>query len=150
MKNKHNIYIGHQPMQTKTTHVEGVEVTRNGEMFFKIENVDGMRPFFMSIVSHSDHWLFISSTGSLTAGRKNANFALFPYYTDDKITESSEHTGSKSIFLVDQGDKTYLWEPFSSRYSGVYSISRNLYKNAYGNKIVFEEINHDLGLEFSY
>ena len=137
-------------MQTKTTHVEGVEVTRNGEMFFKIENVDGMRPFFMSIVSHSDHWLFISSTGSLTAGRKNANFALFPYYTDDKITESSEHTGSKSIFLVDQGDKTYLWEPFSSRYSGVYSISRNLYKNAYGNKIVFEEINHDLGLEFSY
>ena len=150
MKNKHNIYIGHQPMQTKTTHVEGVEVTLNGEMFFKIENVDGMRPFFMSIVSHSDHWLFISSTGSLTAGRKNANFALFPYYTDDKITESSEHTGSKSVFLVDQGDKTYLWEPFSSRYSGVYSISRNLYKNAYGNKIVFEEINHDLGLEFSY
>jgi hypothetical protein len=29
-------------------------------------------------------------------------------------------------------------------------VSRNLYKNAYGNKIRFEEINHDLGLSFTY
>ena len=29
-------------------------------------------------------------------------------------------------------------------------MSRNLYKNAYGNKIRFEEINHDLGLSFTY
>ena len=36
-----------------------------------------MRPFFMSIVSNSDHWMFISSTGGLSAGRKNSNYALF-------------------------------------------------------------------------
>ena len=60
-----------------------------------------MRPFFMSIVSHSDHWMFISSTGGLTAGRKNSDFALFPYYTDDKITESAETTGSKTVILVE-------------------------------------------------
>lgn len=150
MKNKLNIFIGEQPMQSRSHQVEGKEVTLNGEMFYKIENVDGMRPFFMSIVSHSDHWLFISSTGALSAGRKNSNFALFPYYTDDKITESGEHTGSKSSFLVDKAQRSYLWEPFSARYYGVYQVSRHLYKNAYGNKIVFEEVNHDLGLKFTY
>ena len=44
--------------------------------------------------------MFISSTGGLTAGRKNSDFALFPYYTDDKITESAETTGSKTVILV--------------------------------------------------
>ena len=34
-----------------------------GENFFKIENVDSIRPFFMSIVSASNHWMFISSNG---------------------------------------------------------------------------------------
>ena len=29
-------------------------------------------------------------------------------------------------------------------------ITRNLYKNAFGNKIIFEEINHDLALKFTY
>jgi len=61
-------------------------VLLNGEKYYKIANNDTMRPFFMSIVSDSNHWMFISSNGGLTAGRKNAEFALFPYYTDDKIT----------------------------------------------------------------
>ena len=62
----------------------------NNESFFKISNVDKMRPFFMSLVSNSNHWLFISSTGGLSAGRKDTSNALFPYYTDDKIIRSSE------------------------------------------------------------
>jgi hypothetical protein len=145
-----NIHLGKSKAKLVSKKVEGKEVTRNGESFYKISNVDGMRPFFMSIVSNSDHWMFISSKGSLSAGRKNSNNALFPYYTDDKITESAETTGSKSIFLVTADEKKYLWEPFSDRYSGLYNTTRNLYKNIYGNKVIFEEINHDLNLEFSY
>jgi len=125
-------------------------VMLNGEKFYKISNSDAMRPFFMSIVSDSNHWMFISSNGGLTAGRKNAEFALFPYYTDDKITESAEITGSKTIFQVSYNNQTLIWEPFSERFTDKYNISRNLYKNFYGNKIVFEEINHDLELSFSY
>jgi len=101
-------------------------------------------------VSNSNHWMFISSRGGLSAGRKNSDNALFPYYTDDKITESSEITGSKTIVQIHFDGKTYLWEPFSNRYDGVYKISRNLYKNSYGNKVIFEEINHDLGVSFKY
>ena len=109
-----------------------------------------MRPFFISVVSDSNHWMFISSNGGLSAGRKDCDTALFPYYTDDKITESSEITGSKTILLIHKEDKSFLWEPFSTKYEGVYFIQRNLYKNSVGNKIIFEEVNHDLGLTFRY
>ncbi len=122
----------------------------DNEEFFKISNNDHMRPFFMSIVSDSNHWMFISSNGGLTAGRQNAEFSLFPYYTDDKITESAEITGSKSIFQVEKLGETHVWEPFSERFEGRFQITRNLYKNVYGNKVLFEEINHDLQLVFRY
>jgi hypothetical protein len=125
-------------------------VELEGEKYYKIENHDTMRPFFMSIVSDSDHWLFISSNGGLTAGRKNADFALFPYYTDDKITEFADVTGSKSIFQIRFDDQVVLWEPYSERFNNNYNLTRNLYKNFYGNKIIFEEINNDLQLTFRY
>lgn len=140
-------YIDREILNNETT-IDFLKI--NGEGYYKISNSDSMRPFFMSIVSDSNHWMFISSNGALTAGRKNAEFALFPYYTDDKITESSEITGSKSIFLVKQYNETRIWEPFSSRYEGLYKVTRNLYKNQYGNKVMFEEVNHDLQLTFRY
>jgi len=130
--------------------IGGTLVNIDNEVFYKISNSDKMRPFFMSIVSDSNHWMFISSNGGLTAGRKNSEFALFPYYTDDKITEAAEITGSKSVFQVQKNSKTHLWEPFSDRFQGMHNITRNLYKNEYGNKVLFEEINHDLGLTFQY
>ena len=37
-----------------------IEITKiNGENYFKISNSNVMRPFFMSIVSDSNHWMFI-------------------------------------------------------------------------------------------
>ena len=44
--------------------------------------------------------------------------------------------------------RTALWEPFSQRYEGLYRITRSLSKSVYGNKLIFEEVNHDLGLSF--
>ena len=109
-----------------------------------------MPDFFISIVSDSDHWMFISSKGSLSAGRKDRNNALFPYYTDDKIHDYKGLTGSKTYFLVEKNRKTFLWEPFTDNSAKFYKITRNLYKSIYGNKIIFEEINYDLGLSFRY
>ncbi len=148
--NRKNIFIGNNTASFQDRHLKGELVTLNSELYYKISNVDHMRPFFMSIVSDSNHWMFISSNGGLSAGRKDAESSLFPYYTDDKITESVETTGSKTIIQVKKDGKTFLWEPFSNRYEGIYSMTRNLYKNRFGNKIVFEEINSDLGLTFSY
>ena len=100
----------------------------------------------MSIVSSTDLWLFVSSNGGLSAGRVNADNAIFPYDTDDKIIDNHEITGTKTIIRVDNK----VWEPWSDRYEGVFNISRNLYKSIYGNTIIFEEINYDLDLQFRY
>ena len=109
-----------------------------------------MQPFFISLASDSNLWMYISSTGGLTAGRKNPDQALFPYYTDDKINESAEMTGSKTILHVQMNGRTFLWEPFSDRNKGVYAIERTISKSTIGNKLDFGEKNIDLGLTFSY
>ena len=150
MSKNNQMYIGNKIASFEENEVTGELAMIGGESYYQISNVDEMRPFFMSIVSNSNHWMFISSRGGLSAGRKDSNNSLFPYYTDDKITESSEITGSKTIIQIHSKGKTYLWEPFSNRYEGVYKITRNLYKNNFGNKVIFEEINHDLGVTFNY
>jgi hypothetical protein len=144
------IHVGDQVFRVGNVCVSGEYLPLLGEQYYRIRDYDGMEPFFMSLVSNSDHWLFISSTGGLTAGRRSADSALFPYDTDDKVAAGSTHTGHKAILLVTKGDRTYLWEPFSGRYAGIYRVKRNLYKNVYGNKLVFEETNQDLGLAYRY
>jgi len=143
-----SIKIGKNNYQPHDTKVKGHYVTLLGELYYCIENYDQMPPFFMSVVSSTDHWMFISSTGGLTAGRQNAESAIFPYDTDDKITESSQHTGPLSVFFVTKNGHSTLWEPFSNRYTGLYNIERKIFKNVSGNKLLFEETNFDLGLAY--
>ncbi len=150
MKKSHQIYIGNTKSFNQEKEVTGDEILIANETFYKVTNVDAMRPFFMSIVSNSNHWMFIASNGGLTAGRKDSNSALFPYYTDDKLVESANITGTKTVLRVHKLEKEYLYEPFSDAYAGVYEISRNVYKNSIGNKVIFEEINHDLEITYSF
>jgi hypothetical protein len=126
------------------------QVRIDNEVYYQISSVDTMRPFFMSILSNSNHWLFIGSNGGISAGRKDSESALFPYYTDDKIIESAELTGSKTIVRIQKEGRLHIWEPFSIYYANLYNLQRNLYKNVHGNKILFEEINRDLNLTFQY
>ena len=130
--------------------LSGEFINMAGERYYAIRNVDAMAPFFISVVSNSDHWLFVSSTGGLTAGRVSPEAALFPYLTVDKIHGSGTHTGSKTLLRVDVDGETHEWEPFNMEHDGRYQTSRNLYKNTLGNKLCFEEINHDLQLAFVY
>ena len=143
-------FVGETPLHRGARKAEGGQIEIGGERFYSIVNDDAMAPFLMSITGDSDHWMFISSTGALTAGRKDPDRALFPYTTDDRIYDSQDLTGAKTILLVNRGGRTSLWEPFSRRYEGVYRITRSLFKSIYSNKIIFEEVNHDLGLTFSY
>ena len=122
----------------------------HGERFYCIENYDHMQPFFISLASDTDLWMYISSTGGLTCGRRNPEQVLFPYYTDDKITENYEQTGPKTILRVQTAQGTKLWEPFSSRQMGTYHIIRSIAKSVTGNRLLFREENIDLGITFSY
>jgi hypothetical protein len=145
-----NLFLGKNRIQSDEGTVSGKPVVLDCEDFYGITHSDRLRPFLLSIVSSADLWMFISSNGALTAGRRQPDLALFPYYTDDKIHDAAEITGPKTILLADYRGKKFLWEPFSDRSRGLYRIRRNLYKNFPGNKIVFEEINDDLGLTFRH
>ena len=137
---KKKIFLGDTCLREAKAQVKGGFTEIQGERFYKISHYDQMADFFMTIVSDSDHWMFISSNGSLSAGRKNRDNALFPYYSVDKIDDYCGITGSKTVFLVEKAEKTFLWEPFSKELANVYRVERNLYKSEYGNKIIFEEI----------
>jgi hypothetical protein len=143
-----------QTQVSEQTHLEpsisGEFVTINNERYYAIKNVDQMDPFFVSVISNSDHWLFISSSGALTAGRVSPDTALFPYECVDKIYDDALNTGSKTLLRVHQGDRIVNWEPFNLEHLGFYKVERNIYKNTLGNKIYFEEINRDLGLTYRY
>ncbi len=128
--------------------VAGAFVTESGERFYRIDNYDRMPPFFMTVISPSNHWLFISATGGVTAGRSNAKHALFPYYTEDRIAENSGNTGSSTIIRLKGPEGYHIWEPFSDRCEGLYRITRSLMKNMTGSRIIFEERNLDLELMF--
>ncbi len=144
------IYLGQSPLINQEQKISGELVKINEQRFYKISNYHQMPDFFMTLASVSDQWMFISSNGSLTAGRKNRNNALFPYYCVDKIHDYHDISGSKTVALVNKNNKTYLWEPFSKKLTWVYVLERNLYKSVYGNQLIFEEVNHDLELTIRY
>ena len=130
--------------------VAGEFIDLAGERYYVIHNADKIPPFFISVISDSDHWLFASSNGALTAGRVSPETALFPYVTVDKIHDSAVHTGSKTLLRVSKDAMFFEWEPFNMEHDGLYVLRRHLYKNLLGNKLCFEETNYDLQLVFRY
>ena len=146
---RHSPSPGTRPTQPRLD-VDGGLVDIDGENYFRVSHYDAMPPFFMTVVSNSDHWLFLSTTGGLTAGRGNPDRALFPYTTDDRIHDAGETTGSKTLLRVRRGSDTHLWEPFSSRGRDAYRVAAALDKSVYGTTVRFEEVNEDLGVAFRY
>ncbi len=144
--------VAASPLLPKATEpATGGLVDIEGERFYRIDGVDRMAPFLTTVASDSDHWMFVSSTGGLTAGRKSPDHALFPYTTDDRLHEAIEHTGPKTVLRVrDEGGGWALWEPLSDRYAGLWPISRSLSKSVVGNQLRFEEVNQALGVAFAY
>jgi len=138
--------------------VSGKEVFIDGEAFYKIENYDFMTDFFMTITSSSDVWNFCWAQGGISAGRKNCDYSIFPYYTSDKIQDTKGSTGSVTIIKINsEGNKGIIWQPFenlysagTNRYEQNINIQRNIYKNLNGSKVWFEEVNIVVGLAFRY
>jgi hypothetical protein len=144
------IYLGETQLRPADAEVRGEFVNVGSDRYYRITAYDRMPPFFMSIVSASDHWMFVSSKGGLTAGRRDSDNALFPYYPEDRIHDDADHTGARTVLRVRRDEKRFLWEPFSDRSSGAYEVSRAIYKNVLGNRLMFEEVNRDLDLVFRY
>jgi hypothetical protein len=119
-----------------------------GEDCYAIENPQSLRPFLTTLVSDSDLWLFVTSNGGLTAGRRSPATALFPYVTEDKLADSPGVTGPATSVLATRAGRTALWRPLGDGDRLVYRLRRRLYRSVLGTRLVFEEENEDLGLAF--
>lgn len=143
------IVLGNTAYQRSEDPIRGEFAEIDGQMYYRIRNVDRLAPFLMSIVSDTDLWLFVGSNSPFTAGRVDPDTALFPYQTVDKILRHPDTSGALSLFLVNRGDQWALWEPWQ-RCGRVYRLQRHLYKHAHGTTVVFEETNEDLQLCFRW
>jgi hypothetical protein len=145
------LLMGATPWVQPEREVRGQWRHRDGEAWYVISDFDAMDPFFMTVVSDADHWLFIASTGGLTCGRGSAEHALFPYCTEDRLTENAENTGPVTVLQVRGADGVpRRWEPFSSRREDACPVRRDIEKSLSGNQLCFREAHPALGLEFSY
>jgi hypothetical protein len=144
---RQQITVGAAPLHTNGQPVEGAVVEIGGEVWYRIENVDRMDPFFVTVVSAGEPWLFASSTGALAAGRGAPERALFPYETVDRIHRAQGQTGGTTLVLASRdGGEASLWEPFTDRYAGLYRVRRCRAKSLRGDRLRFEETNESLGL----
>ena len=137
--------------------VKGDFVILDGEKFYKLENYDRMDDFFMTITSSGDVWNFLWAKGGITAGRKNADHAIFQYGTADRIADYKYTTGSYTAIQVERADGVTLWEPFGRFLQGTGAagipedgVQYNLYKNINGSKVIFEARHEALQLVFRY
>ncbi|RZV44315.1 MAG: hypothetical protein EX267_07000 [Acidimicrobiia bacterium] len=119
----------------------------DGRAMYRISNIDEMDPFLMTIVSNSDLWMFVSTTGALTAGRVEPADCLFPYETEDRLHATGRRVGPITILRIHHTDGTVLWEPFSTSGPG---IRRSLLKSLLGDSVIFQEEHLEFGLVFDY
>ncbi len=84
----------------------------------------------------------------LTAGRRDATQALFPYVTDDRLHAAAGKAGPVTRLRVTVDGDEVLWIPFGDRPEP--RTRRILSKSVVGDSVSFEEQRHDLGLSFAY
>jgi hypothetical protein len=128
--------------------VTGRLVGRDGDHdeAYRIDGVEHLEPFLMSIVSPSDHWLYVSSTGGFTAGRRDESRSLLPYETDDRLHVGHGVTGPLTLIRAWAGAAApVLWEPFDDR-GLARGRRRSITKSVLGTWVELEEIDDALGL----
>ena len=118
----------------------------DGQSWYVVPDVDRMAPFLMSIVSDGDRWMFLSSSGGVTAGRRDVAHALFPYETDDRLHHLGGLNGPVTTIRVAPGGAP--WRPMVG--ATAEHQRRTLYKSVMGDSVIFEEHDAATGLTFRY
>ena len=112
----------------------------DGDLCHVIENVDDLEPFLMTVTSASDLWVFLASNGALTAGRRSADHAIFPYLTEDLVRDGARTTGSVThIVARPDGGDALAWEPFGETHPDLPPVRRSLLKTTLGDVVHLQE-----------
>jgi len=105
--------------------------------WIRIANLHRLAPFLISLSSEDNHWMFISSNGGLTAGRESPAKSLFPYQTEDKLTQLAHANGPFTMIRwLDGEGRSHLWRALDPhRPEG----HRSLRKKLDNTRLCFEE-----------
>ena len=95
----------------ESTSVVGGLASVDGVEHYRIEGLEHMEPFLMSVVSDCDLWMFVSSTTALTAGRVDRDNALFPYETDDRLHRAAGVAGPVTVVARARDGRRQLCRP---------------------------------------
>ncbi len=125
----------------------GAFVEEDGLEWYRIDGYDLLDPFLVSVVSPTDQWMWVSSSGALTAGRRSARHALFPYETDDRLHRAGGLSGPVTLIRVPGHDGA--WEPFAD-HTPRGAVHRAIAKTVAGDRLMFEERHPALGLTVRY
>ena len=69
------------PRDSTATRMRGRFVDEGGETWYRIDDYDPLSPFFVALAGDSDLWAFVSTAGSLAAGRRDAAQSIEPWCT---------------------------------------------------------------------
>ena len=137
------------PTTPREAPMHGRFVVEDDDTWYRIDGHDHHAPFFVALASDSDVWAFVSTAGSLAAGRRDAEGAFLPYETVDKIHLRWEHTGPRTWIRIVDGPKVELWQPFAPRPEGG-AGARSVWKNLSGTRLRFREEHPSGRLVFQY
>ncbi len=131
-------------MQPAHDRVSGALITDEAGGWYRIDGVDHLEAFLTTVVSDSDLWLFASSAGPLTAGRTDADHALLPYETDDRLHRAVGVTGPLTLLAREVDGRREVWQPFARRTTD--GCQRAIAKHVLGTALLLEETNPTFGL----
>ena len=131
---------------TEDDRATGQLVELDGEPWYRIDHLERMEPFLTTVVSDSDLWMFVSSAGPLTAGRVDADGAILPYETDDRLHRAVGITGPVTLLTRERDGEREHWEPFGRDLAD--GCTRAIAKKALGDGLRLEERNDAWGVTF--
>lgn len=134
-----------EPLGSNPLAPSGGFITDGDVEWYRIDHYDTLDPFLVNVVTPSDQWMFASSSGALTAGRRSADHALFPYETDDRLHRNGGTVGPVTVIRV----RSELWEPFA-RHVPFGTVRRSIAKPSDGTQLRFEEYHPGFGMTFRY
>ena len=128
---------------TVDTRLDLVDI--DGERCHVIDDVDALAPFLVALTSASDVWAFLTSNGGITAGRRNADHAMFPYVTEDLVRDGAGTTGGVTrVHILDGPGAGTTWHPFAATPSDAVPARRRMMKSDLGDVVHLEESRPDL------
>jgi hypothetical protein len=120
-------------------------VTHRGMREVQIHDAHTIPPFLMNVTGDSEVWLFLSSVGGLTAGRRDAEHAIFAYETEDRLHRAYGRSGPICTMRIVRGDQSWTWAPLDPevRRNSGYGLSKSIL----GNRVISRIAHAPTGLQ---